>query len=90
MQPTKTQSADPTTMSELRTEVDRALTDLEQLADEVRVKLHLAELDAKDTWSTKLEPKLFEARVHAKEATNASKAAIHSTIEALRDFAKGL
>ncbi|MBX3232487.1 MAG: hypothetical protein KIT84_16050 [Labilithrix sp.] len=72
--------------TEFRKEVDKALDDLEQLADEVRVKLHLAELDARDAWSLKLEPRLFEARMHAREATAASKAAIEATAKAFRDF----
>jgi hypothetical protein len=38
----------------------------------------------------KLEPRLFEARVHAKEATAASKAAIESTLKAVRDFAASI
>ncbi|MEX1367821.1 MAG: hypothetical protein AB1Z98_32130 [Nannocystaceae bacterium] len=39
---------------------------LRQMADEVRVKMHLASMDAKDAW-TKLEPKLhaFERRVES-------------------------
>lgn len=76
--------------SELRKDVDHAMNDLEQLADEVRVKIHLAELDAKQMWEKTLEPRLFTARVHAKEATAASKAAIEVTIKAFRDFAQGL
>lgn len=76
--------------NELRKDVDRAMNDLEQLADEVRVRIHLAELDARDAWEKKLEPRLFEARVHAKEATAASKAAIEATVKAFRDFAQGM
>jgi hypothetical protein len=32
---------------------------LRRMADEIRVKIHLAGMDAKDTWA-KLEPKLHE------------------------------
>ncbi len=81
---------DESKKSQFRQDIDRAMDDLEQLAGELRVKLHLAELDAKQVWDTKLEPQLFEARVHAKEATAASRAAIASTLEAFRDFAQGL
>jgi len=78
------------TKQDFRKDVDRALDDLEQVAGEVRVKLHLAELDARDAWNTKLEPRLFEARIHAREATAASKAAIDATVKAFRDFAMAL
>ena len=89
MHPTNTESKATTTKkkSEIEQEIDRAMNDLEQVADEVRVKLHLARLDMKDAWSLKLEPRLFEARVHAKEATAASKNAIESTLKAIREFA---
>lgn len=76
--------------NDIRKEVDLALNDLEQVADEVRVKLHLAELDAKTAWNEKLEPRLYEARQHAREASAASKAAIDATMKAFRDFAQGL
>lgn len=81
---------DESKKSPFRQDIDHAMNDLEQLADELRVKIHLAELDAKEMWSTKLEPRLFEARTHAKDASAASKAAIESTLEAFRDFAHSL
>ena len=75
---------------DIEQEIDRAMSDLEQIADELRVKVHLAELDIKEAWSTKLEPRLFEARIHAKQASAASKAAIEATLKAFREFAQGL
>jgi hypothetical protein len=91
MHPTNNESkASPKKTSEIQKEIDRAMNDLERLADEVGLKIHLAELDIKDAWSMKLEPRLFEARVHAKEATAASKAAIESTLKAVRDFAASI
>jgi hypothetical protein len=41
----------------LRAHIDAQLADLEQMRDEIRVKLHLAGMDAKDSWRD-LEPKL--------------------------------
>lgn len=79
----------PTT-HEFKKDIDKALKDIEQIAEEVRVKLHLAGMDAKDAWTNKLEPRLFEARMHAKQATQASKAAVEATLKAFRDFAQGL
>jgi archaellum component FlaC len=35
------------------------MDNLRRMADEIRVKIHLAGMDAKDTWA-KLEPKLHE------------------------------
>lgn len=70
--------------------IDRALLDLEALADEIRLKLHLAGMGANDLWTTQLEPRLRDARAHAREARAASKAAALSTLEALRDLRRAL
>ncbi len=78
-----------TTSQDLRKGIDDALTDLEQIADEIRVKLHLAGMDAADEWKNKLEPRLHAAREHARDATVASKAAIDETVKAVREFAQG-
>lgn len=43
--------------SSLRKDLDNLRTDLRQLAERVRVKIHLAGMEAKDVWG-KLEPKL--------------------------------
>jgi hypothetical protein len=78
------------TKVELQKDIEAAIGDLEQLADEVRVKLHLAEMDARDVWDKVLEPRLEQARRHAMEATAASKATIDETVMALREFARAL
>jgi hypothetical protein len=71
-------------------EIDNALSELEAVADEVRVKIHLAGMDANDIWNKTLEPRLLKARQHACEAKAASKAAIASTLDAFREFQKTL
>jgi hypothetical protein len=78
------------TKHEVRKNINEAIDDLEQLADEVRVKIHLANMDAKQLWDQKLEPRLAEARRHAEEATAASQAAVEETVKAFRDFAHSL
>jgi hypothetical protein len=78
------------TKQDIRKGIDEALDALEQTADEVRVKLHLAGMEATDAWEKQLEPRLFEARRHAREATAASKAAIEETLKAFRDFARAV
>jgi ElaB/YqjD/DUF883 family membrane-anchored ribosome-binding protein len=69
----------------MKKQVEDALTELEKLADEIRVRLHLAGMEAKDSWN-KLEPRLADARTHAREAKEASKSAIQETIAAFRAF----
>ena len=70
--------------------VEQALADLETVTDQIRVKLHLASMDANAAWNEKLEPRLFEARVHAREAGAASKAAIEDAVKAFKEFAAAL
>lgn len=70
--------------------LDEVVSELEQLADEIKVKLHLANMDAKSTWNEKLEPRLFEARQHAKEAGDASRKSIEEAVEALKSFSRSL
>jgi hypothetical protein len=78
------------TKQEIRKGIDEAIDALEKTADEVRVKLHLAGMHATDAWEKQLEPRLFEARRHARQATAESKAAIEETLKAFRDFARAL
>jgi hypothetical protein len=69
--------------------LNEAVAQMEQLADEIRLKIHLAGMDAKDAWSS-LEPRLEEARKHAREASHASSVAIDETLDAFRKFAASL
>lgn len=70
--------------------IDQALLDLETVTGEIRVKLHLANLDATKAWNEKLEPRLFQAREHAREAKVASKAAIDDAVKAFKEFAMSM
>ena len=79
-----------TKKSPLETSIDQALSDLETVTDEIRVKLHLANMDAAAEWNDKLEPRLFQAREHAREAKDASKAAIEDAVKAFKAFAASL
>lgn len=71
-------------------QVDEAFAVLERLAGEIQLKLHLAGMEAKDAWSRELEPRLFEARTHAREAKDASGKAVDDVIEALRALSASL
>jgi hypothetical protein len=70
---------------EARDAIHESLADLERLADEIRVRMHLASMDAKDAWA-KLEPRLEEARQHARQAGEASQRAIRDVVKALREL----
>lgn len=74
----------------LEESIDKAITELETVADEIRVKVHLAGMDATTAWNEKLEPRLHEAREHASEAKAASKLAIEDALKAFKAFAASL
>lgn len=58
-------SADPTQKS-LKQDLEDTRQDLRRMADEIKVKLHLAGMDAKDAWED-IQPRLkdFEQRFDA-------------------------
>jgi hypothetical protein len=72
-------------VSDLRSALDGTCDEIQWLADEIRVKLHLANMDAKDTWR-KLEPEIARARQHAHEATDSSSEAIQDILDAFKKF----
>ncbi|HWB74933.1 MAG TPA: hypothetical protein VG755_08250 [Nannocystaceae bacterium] len=51
---------------------DHLLPDLRRMADEIRVRIHLAGLEAKDAWA-KLEPRLRELEHKVERATDQAK-----------------
>lgn len=53
-------------LQELRSELNKSLDALQTLEDEIRVKAHLAKMDAKDKWNV-LEPQIDDLRAKARE-----------------------
>ncbi len=74
------------TTKELKAELDKSVALLRTLRDEIRVKAHLAGMNAKDQWRD-LEPRL-EAAVEraAKDVSEASRQAVADATEALKRF----
>jgi hypothetical protein len=77
-------------ITDLEASIEKALSELETVTDQIRVKLHLAGMDANVAWNEKLEPRLLEARGHAAEAKDASKHAIEDALKAFKEFAESL
>jgi hypothetical protein len=61
---------------------DEGLESLRRLRDEIRLELHLASMEAKDTWK-KLEPRLGELERAARTTTQASRAAVNTLLHEL-------
>jgi hypothetical protein len=77
------------TTQNLEKNLDQMLAELESLGTEIELKVKLASMDIRDKWQ-KLEPKLFEARVHAKGAKEEAKRALQDTLTAFKEFADAL
>lgn len=76
--------------TELKTEIKKSLALLQTLRDEIRVKIHLAGLDAKDTWK-ELETQLVDASMSAGNlATEATRTAVDEAVKKLRKFRASL
>jgi predicted nucleic acid-binding Zn-ribbon protein len=73
------------TANDLKIELKKGLSQLQTLRDEVRVKLHLANMDLKDQWN-KLEPHLADVEKKAAEATEASRNLIDEAVKKLEKF----
>jgi hypothetical protein len=77
------------TTDDLKAELKKSVTLLQTLRDEVRVKLHLAGLEAKEGWK-KLEPRLDAVEQAAHNASEASRAAVTEAVKVLKDFRDSL
>jgi hypothetical protein len=75
--------------AELKDEVKKGLEHLRTLRDEVRVRLHLAGMEAKQEWN-KLEPHLLDVEQAAREASEASRRAVAEAVESLKKLRQSL
>lgn len=74
---------------DLKSELKKGVDLLRTLRDEVKVKLHLAGMDAKDQWA-KLEPELSKVERAADQATESSKKLLDETLKRLKSIRDSL
>jgi hypothetical protein len=70
----------------IKDEVDKNIERLQTLRDEVKLKLHLASLEAKTEWDEKLSPKLFEVEEAAKQATDSTRLTTKELVAKVEQF----
>ena len=70
-------------------ELSAAVSEIEALAEEIRVRVHLGGMNLKDAWR-KLEPRLDDAKRLAKNASEGSAAVVADIKEAFRGLAAKL
>jgi hypothetical protein len=75
--------------AELKKELEKGVTRLQTLRDEVRVRLHLAGMDLKDQWK-KLEPHLEEVEKKAEDASDEARAMLSEAVKKLEKLRAAL
>jgi hypothetical protein len=71
---------------EIKAEVEKNIEKLSALREEVRLKLHLASLDAKKEWDDKLAPRVHEVEQAAKSITESSRSTLSELVAKVEDF----
>lgn len=61
-------------------EVNHTLEELKKLRDEVRVRMHLGEMEAKEWWA-QMEPKLIELEKGLEQGAGQAAASVHVLID---------
>ncbi|HSN98085.1 MAG TPA: hypothetical protein VLS89_07290 [Candidatus Nanopelagicales bacterium] len=77
------------TTDDMKAELQKGLESLQTMRDEIRVRIHLAGMEAKDAWN-RLEPKLYEAERLAEEVSDASRAAMNDLVTRARELRSSL
>jgi hypothetical protein len=78
-----------TATKEIAKDVGEIKAALSTLKDELRVKVHLAGMDAKDTWR-KLEPQLEKVEAAAEHANEATRTKLRKALRELEGFAAAI
>jgi lipid II:glycine glycyltransferase (peptidoglycan interpeptide bridge formation enzyme) len=74
---------------DLKNEMKKGVDLLRTLRDEIKVKVHLAGMDAKDQWA-KLEPELSKVERAAEQATESSKKLMDEALNRLKKLRESL
>jgi uncharacterized coiled-coil DUF342 family protein len=71
----------------LRTRINEGLGELRAMRDEIRIKLHLAGMDAKDAWA-KIEPRIDKLEAQARDLRDDMVERLEHAVEDARDAAR--
>jgi hypothetical protein len=75
-----------TVTDDVKNEISKSLERLATLRDEVKVRLHLAELDAKQEWDEKLEPLISELQSKAGQLGESSREKVQELVSRVEGF----
>ena len=74
---------------DLKAELQKGADLLKTLRDEIKVKLHLGGMEAKDQWA-KLEPELWKVERAAQQTTESSKRLLDEALQKLKSLRDSL
>jgi hypothetical protein len=74
---------------DLKAELQKGTELLKTLRDEIKLKLHLGGMEAKDQWA-KLEPELWKVERAAQQATETSKRLVDEAVQKLKSLRDSL
>ncbi len=79
--------------TELKQELEKSLNSLRTMRDEVRVRLHLAGMEAKDQWN-RLEPRIVELENEigraAEDVSDTSRTALNDILKSVKKLRDSL
>jgi hypothetical protein len=71
---------------QVKAEIETQKQKLTTLRDDIKVRLHLASMDAKKEWDDKLSPKLLEVEDLTKNITESSRSTLNDLVAKAEDF----
>jgi hypothetical protein len=71
---------------DVKNEISKSLEKLATLRDEVKVRLHLAELDAKQEWDEKIDPVITELQGKAGQLGESSREKVQELVAKVEGF----
>lgn len=74
---------------DIKAELQKGLASLQTMRDEIRVRIHLAGMDAKDAWN-KLEPAVYEAERLVEEVSEEARTAMNELVAKARELRASL
>jgi hypothetical protein len=72
--------------SPLKQDLNKAAEQLRALRDEIRLNLHLANLELKEAWDSKLEPELFQLEAKLSDVSDSTRAKARELLKRMTEL----
>jgi F0F1-type ATP synthase membrane subunit b/b' len=75
---------------EIRQQLHKSFEELKTLRDDIRVRVHLASMEAKKQWNENLEPRFSEAEKHVRDAGASARETLAEIVKSFKTFSATL